>query len=302
MGTGGRVTNWVRQISALGIANHPLPAPAEPPPRRRPAAVFASSPVIPPPPRFDNIRYHNRRPRFLQDSLHFRPLPPFRRPSPTPRPSPPAACASGWRDGSAPALRPHRLNMPAAVTPLPSPRPGSPLVSASGGRSGAPTPSQAEALPLDPSFSGSPLGGVLQDSILLFTTVCGINARARVWPGAGLCRLFAILTAAGAVFLWGSVFPLPRHLAGLLGLPVAFLCFRRISEGIPRRRESLPDVLTISAASGVPRLPVEMAQAVRRGEKSAQKKKEHRRFPVPSLALSLFCCPGQAVTAWPLVP
>lgn len=184
-----------------------------------------------------------------------------------------------------PALRPHRLNMPAAVTPLPSPRPGSTLVSAAGGWCGAPTPSQAEALPLDLSFSGSPLGGVLQDSILLFTTVRGINARARVRPGAGLCRLFAILTAAGAVFLWGSVFPLPRHFAGLLGLPVVFLCFRRISEGIPRRQESLPDVLTISAAAGVPWLPREMAQAVRRGEKSATKKRGYRRFPVPSLAL-----------------
>lgn len=205
MGTGGRVTYWVRQISALGIANHPLPAPAEPPPRRRPAAVLASSPVILPLLRFNNIRYHNLHPRFLQDSMHFRPLPPFRRPSPTLRPSPPAACASGWRDGAAPALRPHRLNMPAAVTPLPSPRLGSPLVSAAGGWSGAPTPSQAEALPFDLLSLGSVLGGVVQDGILLITTVRGINARARVWPGAGLCRLFAILTAAVVLFLWGAV-------------------------------------------------------------------------------------------------
>lgn len=288
MGTGGRVTNWVRQISALGIVNHPHPQRREPPPRRRSAAVLASSPVILPPLRFDNIRYHNRRPRFLQDSLHFRPLPPFRRPSPTLRPSPPAACASGWRDGAAPALRPHRLNMPAAVTPLPFPRPGSPLVSAAGGWSGAPTPSQAEALPLDLSFSGSPLGGVLQDSILLFTTVRGINARARVrgwrwyslslWHFNGCCCRFS---------LGVGVLVLPRRLAGLLRLPVAFLCFRRISEGIPRRRESLPDVLTISAAAGVPRLPL-AAIGGGLGRKIRTKKEK---APAVSGALSGALCP-----------
>lgn len=166
--------------------------PSPPPRSRRPAAVLASSSVILPLLRFNNIRYHNRRPRFLQDSLHFCPLPPFRRPSPTLRPSPPAACASGWRDGAAPALRPHRLNMPAAVTPLPSPRPGSPLVSAAGGRSGSPTPSQAEALPFDlPSLDPVP-GGVVQTGILLFTTVRGTNARARVrasrWSSLSLCH------------------------------------------------------------------------------------------------------------------
>lgn len=147
--------------------------------------------------------------------------------------------------------------MPAAVTPLPSPRPGSPLVSAAGGWSGAPTPSQAEALPFDLSSSGSPLDGVLQENILLITTARGINARARVracrWSSPSLCHF----NGCWCCFSLGVCVPvLPRRLVGLLGLPVAFLRFRRISEGIPRRRESLPDALTICGAGGASRLPL----------------------------------------------
>lgn len=185
--------------------------------------------------------------------------------------------------------------MPAAVTPLPSPRPGSPLVSAAGGWSGAPTPSQAEALPLDLSFSGSPLGGVLQDSILLFTTVRGINARARVracrWSSLPLCHF----NGCWCCFSFGVAVP---RLVALLGLPVAFLPFRRISEGIPRRRESLPDVLTISAASGVPWLPL-AAIGGGLGRKIRTKKE---RAPAVSGALSGSYEICQAVMSWPLVP
>lgn len=79
---------------------------------------------------------------------------------------------------------------------------------------------------------------------------------------------------------------------------MAFLCFRHISEGIPRRRESLAHMVTICAAVGVLLLPV-AAIGGGLGRKIRTKKE---RAPAVSGALSGSYEICQAVTAWPLVP